>query len=94
MPSSVFDNPAPCSGTAQTYVRNLASMPEAERNALLYGDWDTFSGQVFTEWRNDPGTTWTRGGHVIRPFRVPDTWRIWRSFDWGYARRTSWAGTR
>ena len=86
MPSSVFDNPALLRNDPN-YVRNLASMPEAERNALLYGDWDTFSGQVFTEWRNDPehygDKRWT---HVIRPFRVPDTWRIWRSFDWGYAR--------
>lgn len=86
VPSSVFDNPALLRNDPY-YVRNLASMPEAERNALLYGDWDTFSGQVFTEWRNDPehygDKRWT---HVIRPFRVPDTWRIWRSFDWGYAR--------
>lgn len=86
VPSSVFDNPALLRNDPN-YVRNLASMPEAERNALLYGDWDTFSGQVFTEWRNDPehygDKRWT---HVIRPFRVPDTWRIWRSFDWGYAR--------
>ena len=29
-------------------------MPEAEKQALLYGSWDSFSGQVFTEWRNDP----------------------------------------
>ena len=28
-------------------------MPEAERNALLYGDWNSFNGQVFTEWRDD-----------------------------------------
>ena len=32
----------------------LASLPEAEKQALLYGDWDSFNGQVFTEWRNDP----------------------------------------
>ena len=33
------------------YLANLASLPEAQKNALLYGDWDTFSGQVFTEWK-------------------------------------------
>lgn len=86
VPSSVFDNPALLQNDPD-YVRRLASMPEAERNALLYGDWDTFSGQVFTEWRNDAShyddRKWT---HVIRPFLVPDTWRIWRSFDWGYSR--------
>lgn len=86
VPSSVFDNPALLNNDPD-YVRRLASMPEAERKALLYGDWDTFSGQVFTEWRNDPDhyedRLWT---HVIRPFRVPDSWRVWRGFDWGYSR--------
>ena len=86
VPSSVFDNPALLNNDPD-YVRRLASMPEAERKALLYGDWDTFSGQVFTEWRNDPDhyedRLWT---HVIHPFRVPDSWRVWRGFDWGYSR--------
>ncbi len=84
--SSVFDNPALLNNDPD-YVRRLASMPEAERKALLYGDWDTFSGQVFTEWRNDPDhyedRLWT---HVIHPFRIPDSWRVWRGFDWGYSR--------
>lgn len=86
VPSSVFDNPALLNNDPD-YVRRLASMPEAERKALLYGDWDTFSGQVFTEWRNDPDhyedRLWT---HVIHPFRIPDSWRVWRGFDWGYSR--------
>lgn len=86
VPSSVFDNPSLLNNDPD-YVRRLASMPEAERKALLYGDWDTFSGQVFTEWRNDPDhyedRLWT---HVIHPFRVPDSWRVWRGFDWGYSR--------
>lgn len=86
VPSSVFDNQALLANDPD-YVRRLASMPEAERNALLYGDWDTFSGQVFTEWTNDPDhyqdRRWT---HVIKPFIVPEAWRVWRSFDWGYSR--------
>lgn len=86
VPSSVFDNPALLNNDPD-YVRRLASMPEAERKALLYGDWDTFSGQVFTEWRNDPDHYADRlHTHVITPFRVPDGWTIWRSFDWGYSR--------
>ena len=86
VPSSVFDNPALLNNDPD-YVRRLASMPEAERKALLYGDWDTFSGQVFTEWRNDPEHYADRlHTHVITPFRVPDGWTIWRSFDWGYSR--------
>lgn len=86
VPSSVFDNPALLNNDPD-YVRRLASMPEADRNALLYGDWDSFTGQVFTEWRNDPDHYADRlHTHVITPFRVPDGWTIWRSFDWGYSR--------
>lgn len=86
VPSSVFDNPALLANDPD-YITRLAAMPEAERKALLYGDWDTFSGQVFTEWRNDPehygDRRWT---HVIDPFPVPDGWGIWCALDWGYSR--------
>lgn len=86
VPSSVFDNPALLRNDPD-YITRLASMPEAERKALLYGDWDTFSGQVFTEWRNDSGHYGDRvGTHVINPFRVPDSWSIWCGLDWGYSR--------
>lgn len=86
VPSSVFDNPALLANDPD-YIKRLASMPEADRNALLYGDWDSFSGQVFTEWRNDSDHYKDRiGTHVISPFKVPDTWTVWRSFDWGYSR--------
>lgn len=86
VPSSVFDNQILMHNDPM-YVQRLASMPEAERNALLYGDWDSFSGQVFTEWRNDPAHYQDRiGTHVIAPFAVPESWSIWCGLDWGYAR--------
>ena len=86
VPSSVFDNTALLANDPD-YITRLASLPEAERKALLYGDWDSFSGQVFTEWRNDPDHYTDRiGTHVIAPFRIPREWRIWRGFDWGYTR--------
>ena len=84
VPSSVFDNKALLENDPD-YLTRLASLPEAERKALLYGDWDSYSGQYFTEWRNDPShyedKRWT---HVIEPFEIPDGWKIYRSFDWGY----------
>ena len=84
--STVFDNPALLSN-APDYLANLASLPEAEKQALLYGNWDSFSGQVFTEWRNDPAhyqdQRWT---HVIAPFEIPGHWKIWRGYDFGYAK--------
>ena len=86
VPSSVFDNPILLRNDPD-YLTRLASMPEAERKALLYGDWDSFAGQVFTEWVNDPAhrhdRRWT---HVIEPFEVPKDWNILCGMDWGYAR--------
>lgn len=86
VPATVFDNVALLQHDPN-YIANLAMLPEAERNAQLYGNWDSFSGQVFTEWRNDPAhyidRLWT---HVIEPFRIPGHWKIVRGFDWGYAR--------
>lgn len=86
VPATVFDNKRLLENDPE-YVATLASMPEAEKNALLYGDWDTFSGQVFTEWRNDPDHYADRKHtHVIEPFKVPKDWAIWCAMDWGYAK--------
>lgn len=86
VPATVFDNQMLLEQDPN-YLANLAMLPEAERNALLYGSWDSFDGQVFREWKNDPDhyldRKWT---HVIAPFRVPSEWRIVRCFDWGYTR--------
>ena len=86
VPSTVFDNEILLRNDPE-YPTRLASLPEAERAALLYGDWNSFSGQVFTEWRDDPGhyrdRLWT---HVIEPFKIPGDWLIYRGFDFGYAK--------
>lgn len=86
VPSTVFDNQELLRNDPN-YLANLAMLPEAERNALLYGSWDSFDGQVFREWRNDPqhydDQRWT---HVIDPFPIPKHWRIYRGFDFGYAK--------
>lgn len=86
IPSSVFDNPALLANDPN-YLATLASLPEAEKNALLYGDWDSFSGQAFTEWRNVPERYEDRRHtHVIKPFRIPKNWKLYRGFDFGYAK--------
>ena len=53
VPSTVFDNKILLEHNPE-YLASLAMLPEAERKALLYGDWDSFAGQVFSEWKNDP----------------------------------------
>ena len=86
VPSSVFDNPALLENDPD-YITRLAAMPEAEKQALLYGDWSSFVGQVFTEWRNDPAHYADRRyTHVISPFRIPQDWTVWCSLDWGFSR--------
>lgn len=86
VPATVFDNDALLSNDPN-YVANLSLLPEAERKALLYGDWDSFSGQVFSEWRNNPeGYRTRRWSHVIEPFIIPREWKIYRGFDFGYSR--------
>lgn len=86
IPAKVTDNPILMENDPR-YIVRLASMPYAERQGLLYGDWNSFSGQVFLEWRDDPehylDRRWT---HVIEPFRIPSWWTVYRTLDWGYAR--------
>lgn len=69
------------------YIFELEQKPEALRNALLNGDWDSFEGQVFTEFVNDPAhyqdRLWT---HVIEPFEIPAWWPRYMSFDHGYSK--------
>lgn len=73
--------------TNPDYIRQLEALPPKIREAWLYGKWDIFEGQVFEEWRDDPkhyrDRRWT---HVIQPFAIPDDWRIYRCFDWGYSK--------
>lgn len=86
IPSSVFDNAALLKNDPN-YLANLALLPEANRRALLYGDWDSYEGQVFTEFRNNrSGYESGIGTHVISPFEIPRSWRRYRSFDFGYSR--------
>jgi hypothetical protein len=67
------------------YVRQLEALPPKLRKAWLEGDWNVYEGQFFEDFVDRPeyyaDRTWT---HVIEPFEVPDGWKIYRSFDWGY----------
>lgn len=69
------------------YVNELEALPPKLRKAWREGRWDVFEGQVFEEWRDDPehyhDRRWT---HVIEPFYIPETWNIYRGFDWGYVK--------
>ena len=57
------------------YIDRLELLPEKEKQALLYGDWDIFDGQFFTEFN--------RNIHVCSPFEIPRDWRMFRTRDYG-----------
>jgi hypothetical protein len=80
IPATVYDNKV-LMDNDPAYVKRLENLPEAEKRAFLYGDWDIFEGQVFNEWRqNKNGKPY----HVIKPFKIPNYWRRFCSMDWGY----------
>lgn len=86
VPSTVFDNQILLQNDP-AYAARLAALPDADRRALLYGDWDAFAGQVFSEWRADPAHYADRRyTHVVDPFPIPRGWRVVRGFDFGYSR--------
>ena len=86
IPSSVFDNAALLENDPG-YLANLAMLPDSQKRALLYGDWDSYEGQVFTEFRNDPDAYDSKiYTHVINPFPIPRSWQRYRTFDFGYSR--------
>ena len=83
IPSLVTDNPY----IGEEYIFQLEQKPEALRKALLYGNWDAFEGQVFTEWKDDPAHYRDRlFTHVIEPFEIPLNWPRYMSFDHGYTK--------
>lgn len=69
------------------YIAQLEALPPKLREAWLEGSWDIFFGQFFEDFIDKPehykDRTWT---HVIEPFEIPEGWKIYRSFDWGYAK--------
>ena len=69
------------------YVRSLEKLPPKLRKAWLEGRWDIFEGQFFEDFFDRPEHYKDRRfTHVIDPFEIPEHWRIYRSFDWGYNR--------
>ncbi len=77
VPAKVTDNPMLVLNDPG-YVKRLEALPEIEKKRLLYGDWESFTGQVFTEL--------SQRIHGCQPFEVPPEWTKLMAFDWGFAR--------
>lgn len=74
VPSTVYDNKYLMTKNPE-YIKNLESLPEIRRKAMLYGDWEVFEGQYFTEF--------SRSEHVIQPFDIPEQWHRFAAMDYG-----------
>ena len=57
------------------YIKRLDNLPEKERKALKYGDWDIYDGMFFPEYK--------RRIHVIEPFEVDEHWGRYIALDYG-----------
>ena len=57
------------------YIKRLDALPEKERKALKYGDWDIYDGMFFPEFK--------RSIHVIEPFQIPEHWNRYIAMDYG-----------
>lgn len=83
IPAFATDNPTLLKNDPN-YLARMEMLPEAEKRAKIYGDWWTFSGQVFTEFRsehfpNEPANAI----HIGEPVRIPEWWPRFAHLDWG-----------
>jgi hypothetical protein len=63
------------------YVHVLNDLKGWQLAAWRDGEWDIASGQFFTNWRHER--------HVCKRFKIPDHWRVWCSFDYGFTHPTA-----
>lgn len=73
--ANLWDNPKLMEADPE-YMQNLMGLPEKERRARLYGDWDVFEGQYFNEFRE--------AIHVCDPFYPIGLVRRIIAIDYGY----------
>lgn len=73
----------------EDYIRGLLSQPKSFVKRFVEGSFDTFSGQIYDEFKKDI--------HVIQPFIIPPTWEKMRAIDHGqsgeHATGCLWAAT-
>lgn len=74
IPATVYDNDV-LMANDPNYVKRLENLPENEKKAFLYGDWNIFEGQYFSEFNKKI--------HVIDPFVIPSNWNKFITIDYG-----------
>lgn len=79
IPARLADNPTLAENDPE-YADRLSGLGNvALVRAMLDGDWDIVAGGMFDD-------LWDRTKQVIAPFRIPASWTLDRSFDWGSAK--------
>lgn len=74
IPAKLSDNPTQ---EQEEYRDRLSGINDkALADAMLEGNWDIVAGGMFDD-------VFKRSLHVIKPFAIPSSWRIDRSFDYG-----------
>lgn len=91
IPAKLTDNPHLMEKDPD-YINRLRILPIAEQKAKIDGDWWTFSGQVFDQYREKPYSDEPANAcHVVDDFEPPHWWPRIIAADWGYAAHT-WVG--
>src|SRR3990172_7328785 len=86
IPATAQDNPHLLIANPNYYKKLEGITSEAERRAMILGDWYTFEGQVFDEFRLEPlPDEPINARHVIEPFDIPSWWPKIIGIDWGFA---------
>lgn len=79
IPATVFDNQYLMAKNSQ-YARILMELPEIEKQAFLYGNWNVFSGQFFGDFSEE---------NICDDFKFSEDWPIWISMDYGFSTKCS-----
>lgn len=74
IPGVVYDNYV-LMANDPAYAKRLENLPEDQKKAFLFGDWDIFAGQFFPELK--------RHIHIVKHFNIPDYWKRFRCIDYG-----------
>lgn len=75
--ATVYDN----KHQTQEYINQLEALPDKEKKMYLYGSWDVFEGQFFSEWNDKT--------HICNPFIPQKGSMIIGGMDWGRTGRPS-----
>lgn len=76
IPARLEDNPKLVEADPSYEARLEGLGNDALVRAMRLGDWDIVAGGALDD-------VWQREVHVLQPFKIPSSWRIDRSFDWG-----------